>query len=634
MSSECEFFESAVWEQRLTQYVLSAWDVETFLRKSQDEKCGTDQFESFIGKNADLNADTVARMPIGQALEDTRNSLSITEREVYDTWKRHNGDSIPGECPHDQLDSETEFCLFHAAPATVAASGVTPEAVANNVVETITARGEDTNCFVGARFGQLDLSNRALVGPENYSIDFRYTSFKRTATFEETVFGQDVSFKGAVFGTGEQTGTNRQQDYDAQYVDFVGDFDFMRAQFNSKADFKFCTFDGDVRFNSTNFEGVAMFNYAHFVGRSDFMAATFVGKADFSKSRLEEVAYLNAKYETAGIFNYTVFTDDVVLYRTTFDGKAEFFATKFNGDLDGGYATFKGEARFNETTFGGETSFANATFADALYLNDVTVHSIIEFSEAVIRGGVINVPTGAESPVYDFSFASLYAVTFSAPDPIKNTLFRYLLINQTTFEDFNFTDHLQYLKPSWDLYTTAGTGVDNPLEPESHTKESLSALEATYNRAKIGAKEQGHNKAASEFFFKEMNTRRKQYLTRFREISGVKSRLVLLVRWFSNATLGLVSGYGERPSYVITNSAVVIALFSGVYWVFSYPASATGILGSEHLIFSIQSFVTLIFGPTPGDALPVVQFLSALEGLIGAFLIALLVFTLTRSIHR
>ncbi|WP_202614469.1 ion channel [Halostella litorea] len=52
------------------------------------------------------------------------------------------------------------------------------------------------------------------------------------------------------------------------------------------------------------------------------------------------------------------------------------------------------------------------------------------------------------------------------------------------------------------------------------------------------------------------------------------------------------------------------------------------------LVFSIQSFVTLIFGDIPGGTTLLTRLLSSAQGFLGAFFIALFVFTLTRRIHR
>lgn len=633
MAEKCRFFESAAWEERLTQFVLDAWDVETFLRKAKNQDCSEATLKEIISEQHELDTNTLAQMPIGDAIEQMTNQVAITPAEVHDAWLDHNQDRIPEKCPHEIHASGEQFCLFHSDP-TSATTQYSSEDVSDAVAETICKKGADNKCFVGARFTRLNLSNKTLSAADNHTIDFRYLTILEEASFTETVFDQDVKFKGAIFRADSRDGVSHTNDYDAHYVDFKGDFDFMRAEFQSEADFKFCTFEGDLRFNSTRFAEAAMFNYATFDGRSDFMAATFGGKADFSKAQFHDVAYLNGTYNTAGIFNYTVFEKDVVLYRTTFDGKAEFFATAFHGDFDATYAVFNGTARFKETSFYGTTSFENGTFVDEIQLRRATSQSLINFQYTTIESGNILLPEDPFGAIYDFSHATLGRVTLDAPAEIADRLFEYLVINQTRFVEFNFNEHQEFLKPSWKLHTTVGKDAMSPLEKTNLELDDLNTLEATYNRAKIGAKEVGHNKAASEFFFREMTTRRKQYLKRFCVTSGFKNKLVLTGRWISNATIFLHSGYGERPSYAIMSSLVWISLFAVLYWFLPSDPPTTGVYGTEYLLFSIQSFVTLILGTVPEDTAALLQLVSAIEGFVGASLIALLVFTLTRSIHR
>lgn len=53
-----------------------------------------------------------------------------------------------------------------------------------------------------------------------------------------------------------------------------------------------------------------------------------------------------------------------------------------------------------------------------------------------------------------------------------------------------------------------------------------------------------------------------------------------------------------------------------------------------YLVLSLQSFVTLVLGGAEDVGGPWIRLLARVEGFVGAFLIALFVFTLTRSIHR
>ena len=158
-------------------------------------------------------------------------------------------------------------------------------------------------------------------------------------------------------------------------------------------------------------------------------------------------------------------------------------------------------------------------------------------------------------------------------------------------------------------------------------------LENTYLKAKNGANEIGDAKAAAEFFRKEMLFRRYQYVTKFRQGDSLRERAVAAGQWTANALLDITSGYGERPSRVVAFSVGVVLVFAGLFAIV-WPTGPYGGGVVGYLLLSLESFVTLVLGGGVTVEEPRVRLLAQVEGFIGAFLIALFVFTLTRSIHR
>jgi len=75
-------------------------------------------------------------------------------------------------------------------------------------------------------------------------------------------------------------------------------------------------------------------------------------------------------------------------------------------------------------------------------------------------------------------------------------------------------------------------------------------------------------------------------------------------------------------------------LFAFVFAFVDPTSTYQGRVGEGYLLLSFQSFITFILGSTPQQSTFALEVASAIEGFLGAFLIALLVFTLTRSIHR
>jgi hypothetical protein len=88
---------------------------------------------------------------------------------------------------------------------------------------------------------------------------------------------------------------------------------------------------------------------------------------------------------------------------------------------------------------------------------------------------------------------------------------------------------------------------------------------------------------------------------------------------------------GERPFRPVLFSLSIIALFAGVYAWLDAPITYAEPFG--YLTFSIEGFVSLVLG-LPVVSGPALGFVVALEGFVGGFIIALFVFTLTRSISR
>ncbi|ERH09747.1 MAG: hypothetical protein J07HX64_01508 [halophilic archaeon J07HX64] len=99
--------------------------------------------------------------------------------------------------------------------------------------------------------------------------------------------------------------------------------------------------------------------------------------------------------------------------------------------------------------------------------------------------------------------------------------------------------------------------------------------------------------------------------------------------WVKNAGLQLLTGYGERALRPIGWSVVIIAVFSGVLW----PLVGGPMRGFQA---SLGSFVTLVPASAVGidDGSDLAIIVAEAEGFLGMFLVAVFVFTLTRSIRR
>jgi len=186
-----------------------------------------------------------------------------------------------------------------------------------------------------------------------------------------------------------------------------------------------------------------------------------------------------------------------------------------------------------------------------------------------------------------------------------------------------------------------GTGYESDDPPPAD-------LEQTYLNAKNGASQVGDEDIAGQFFRKEKRYRRRRYWERLcRVAEGTASSGRTLGRWFANAVFDRMAVYGESPGRVVFVSAGIIAVFAGLFGLllekppYGNQYIDSGVLPGwlalslQPLTLSIESFVTLVLvGPADQRLTPLAHLLGQIEGFLGVFLVALFVFTLTRSVRR
>ncbi len=153
------------------------------------------------------------------------------------------------------------------------------------------------------------------------------------------------------------------------------------------------------------------------------------------------------------------------------------------------------------------------------------------------------------------------------------------------------------------------------------------SAEHRYRQLKIWYTQSGYYDIAGEFFFREMEAKRK----------GVKWWPQPWHRTWS-AFHSFVSGYGERPLRVVRWGALVLFVSALLYFflrgVAPYNLSLQAFLGS--LYYSAVSFTALGYGPwfTGASVRSWVQGAGSAEAFIGVFTIALFLVTFTRKMRR
>lgn len=484
--------------------------------------------------------------------------------------------------------------------------------------------------------------------------DFRNAQFKETARFSRSSFDDETLFIDCVFGAGALF--KKVQYSEAAYyqsVNFRSETSFTESNFEDKAKFHFTKFNGEASISYVRFADATYFKNAKFKDYASFYESAFQRLVDFRKVRFSDTArFMKAEFE-----------DEVFFDQATFVGDGDFRNSIF---LDSSY--------FVETEFHSGANMKNTQFKNAVFRNIGSSRDslTIDMESARIDAGNF-VQRDDVSVYYNLRDGLIGDVEIQIPESYD--VFERFFIYRTDFEGFDFSDYRYFLTPDWALHTFAGAteysydleanrfALEVDIEASTNTREDKSEkqtddfweyvrtgdissrirdrfvnpaapdLEVTYLKAKNGANKVGDSQGASRFFIKEMRYRRQAHLNRvFIGSEHVITRLKLLLLVAMNLTMALTCGYGEKPRRTIGFSLFTIGVYALIFPTFIPEPPFGSPFG--YLLLSIQSFTSLLFGHSanlPGFA---GSFLVATEGFVGAFMIGLFIFALTRSVHR
>lgn len=507
-------------------------------------------------------------------------------------------------------------------------------------------RVEGDAVFTQASFGQGSLTFDGL--DVSGTAKFDQTSFSgREATISGVHVGGSLDLQGSVYsvegGTLDFSGLTVEGGVNCRQASFAGntvDWSGMAIDGEVGRDDRF---QPPINFRETTWEG----------GTVDFSDSTMAAETAYDLAVLsgETVLFEGLTVTSDLTFQYveldateTVFSNLTVRDAETFDMSR----ASVQGDLI--FVDAGGETRLDCETI----DFSRLSGEGAmLEFRGVKTGGVeIEFANATVTGGAFEI--GDTDTVYNFEGATVGDIDIENSGDGK--LFEHFIFRDTDFDGFDFSKSnvKEELKQTgWRIHTShrgderdggrasnrrfgflrrwARLVRNGPNTDATHPEQ----LETTYMKAKLGADQQGDPDTVSQFFQKELHFRRHTYGYQFWERSGhggvEKDRLRLAWDWIANITLGLTVGYGERPSNVVLTSVAVVFVFSFVYR--GLDALPSGSSYVDYLTYSLQGFIQLIVGITPTGGV-LVRLFTAIEGFIGAFVIALFVITLTRSIDR
>lgn len=493
-------------------------------------------------------------------------------------------------CPHPSHGGE-DRCIFHLPPERREGLDIDPEQVVDELRDALTERGERSKQFIGAMFRGLDLSHTMVESPDNHPINLSHARIDGDLTLTHAHLMQPLVLDSARITGRLNADTVRLEGY----VDMQG----------------------------TRFGGYVEFDDAVFMGRTSFREARFDGAGTSERFPAFVASFSSARFEETVVF----------------------YGARFEGRLDVRNAQIV-DAIFHAATidavFFGGSEIEKAAFTALRALDD---EAYISFLNADLGRGILNqaysVEDGEivypdESIFYNLEKATVGNVRLK-PDA-DGELFRYFRILETEWDGFDFANYEQYLEPDWDLHSYVG-----PVLKEGNITTTLSrsyeddpvALEMTYRKAKKGAELAGDEQAGSEFFVNQMRYRRQRYRQDLADAGGME-KISAGATYVGSQLMGMVSGHGERPWRVIGTSLLMIVGCALLYPLFGLTGTG-GVLGygsgaildvlGRALYFSTTTFATLGLG----DLYPATlggQLLAGLESLLGALLMALLVFVL------
>lgn len=520
--------------------------------------------------------------------------------------------------------------------------------------------------------------NAAAVRFDNV-VTFRGSTLGGTASFVDADFGGEARFDGDTSFGG-----------DARFADatFTRRARFTDARFEGQAVFTGVEFGDLVAFQRTTVEGSLTFSEdTVFDEQADFAGSQFHGPVTFDTAQMAAVELTDVTAAAAVTFaNTTVAAlrfndsdlaavecpqlrctgrltmdrctvDRLSVHNARIDGAVTLRATTVAGDVDAAGTVFGDELDCRQATIGGGIELAptsdqagghngalgladarverfvyqdrpltTSISADAARFDEVVIRpprvtpdATVALTDATVMSGHLDQPESGTLQ-YDLRGATLGAVEL-APGPSADPFDPYWLL-EPTFDGFRFTDHRAMLTAAdWTIHGTPPDVQPTPTQ-----------LETTYLAAKNGAANTGDHPAAAVFFVREMRHRRAGYKHRAAGAS-LPTRLKLGLARAANRGLDETARYGEAPSRVLATAVVTIGGFAALAAAVGPLALSPGAL-QEYLLVSLQGFTAFVLGSPRIETSAAIHWLTAVEGFVGAFLIGLFVFALTRSVHR
>lgn len=578
------------------------------------------------------------------------NHVQFSEAHLYDstfesnlnmTWTVCEGRFHVTNC---LIKSNSDFSRSRFKKDTRFIRSEFEEEASFNHIQCSAVSFSDTVFNNGADFSQATFTETVNFTPQNYTkltgSKFEGAEFESDALFHSVEFTDSTNFRDVVFN---------------------GKVVFNKSEFSGKADFSKARFGNGVQLANIQFLRQVDFDFTHINGTMLLNDAIFSSKASFQDSRFDRVFLDGTKFHQGPNFDRSEI-ENIVFDLEPVD--KQILISLVHAKLGGGRINHPDE---NYAIF--DLTRATVGYFDLLGHSVDNVFDPLQFNETTFDG-------------FDFKRyrQELEDLDWSFTDP---------KVEESRLEDTVFSSQ-EWLEDAGQAIIP-GSLFEMPEQEGLHPDliDPNEYRETTYQKAKNGATQVGDSKAASEFFIKEMKFRRQRHKAELIAlmpvlsiISSPKSVKILRdsfrhphhprhaikpgLRWLMNFVLEISSGYGERLRYVIGWSLTII--LSGMllypipqlggiqkintdgFTIISYDWSEFGSAFSTppkylemainltevwqtSFYFSVVSFTTLGSGRyQPGGWAN--ELIASFQSFLGAFLIALFVYSLGKQVAR
>lgn len=539
--------------------------------------------------------------------------------------------------------TDADVCVFHMSTEQKEEYGVSDEHVVERLQTEINKQGPKAKQFIDATFGEVDLRNEVIDPPDNHPIDFHHSAFEGKLLLENATITNDVTFYGSKFKQLWMNGVQFDRSSNWYGCQFDGTVKADNSRFSEDVLFSRSHFEYGVRFGkSPQFDGSVTFTGATFHSRFKIGGGRFTGRVFFRGVDFQKAKFRRSTFSEQVYFSEATFSGPTDFTDITFDDRVYFGIQDRNEDYDA--ATFKCEPDFADTTFRSLADFVGTKLSEDISFGHLTCTGILELdpvllandsvdvdfkSAEIATGALLQPPDGVA--FYDFESAIVGNIDFSRNTHDETALAAVRFI-ECDFDGFDFASYRRALDPAYSIHEFS------ELAQDSETEVSSSTREITYQKAKVGAKAVGDNRAASNFFVHEMRSRKAQFATQIDQAETTVERYKYSISYFKNDTFDLISIYGESPARVICVAISAVLAYTWIFWMWYGYSEATLDTSMpvllDFLLLSLESFTGLVHAGGPAINNGVVRTIAATEGFLGAFFVALFLFTLTRSVYR